>query len=281
MMSIKLPQDRYIKVGGVNTRYWQSGDKGSAVVLVHGLGGFCENWMHNIEPLAKNHRVYAMDLLGFGRTDKTPLVKDMYTLVQFISDFMDTKKIDKASLVGNSLGGGLVLQFALQFPQKVEKLVLVDNAGMGRDVIADFRLCSLPFLGEFLIKPSLKGTEKLWYKIVHNPALVTPELVKMCYELGSLPGATESLLSALRAGIDFFGQRNKLTKLLLKDLNKLNIPTLIFWGRQDRIIPIKHAPIASASIPNAKLTVFDKCGHMPMFEYPEGFNKLTLDFLAT
>lgn len=158
--------------------------------------------------------------------------------------------------------------------------MLTDNAGMGRGVIVDFKACSLPFLGEMLIKPSLEGTEKLWYKIVYDPALVTPDLVKMCYELGSLPGAPESLLSVLRSGINFFGQKTKLTKLLLKDLKKINVPTLIFWGRQDRIIPVGHASIVTAKIPNAKLVVFDKCGHMPMLEYPEGFNKITLEFLA-
>lgn len=151
---------------------------------------------------------------------------------------------------------------------------------MGRDVIIDFKVCSLPFFGGMLTKPSLQGTENLWKKIVYNPALVTPELVKMCYELGSLPGATESLLCVVHASIDIFGQRTKLTKILLKDLNKINVPTLIFWGRQDRIIPVKHASIAAARIPKAKLVVFDKCGHMPMFEYPDGFNKITLDFLA-
>ncbi len=279
-MQTSLPQDRYVKVGNINTRFWQAGDKGSAVVLVHGLGGFIENWMYNVETLAQRHRVYAMDLVGFGRSDKTPLVKDVYVLVQFISDFMDTQKISKATLVGNSLGAGLVLLFALQFPQKVEKLVLVDNAGMGRDVIIDFRLCSLPYLGELLIKPSLKGTEKLWKKIVYDPALVTPELIKMCYELGTLPGATKSLLSVLRSGINLCGQRATLTKLLLKDLGKITAPTLVLWGRQDRIISVKHAQIAVAKIPGAKLQIYDKCGHMPMFERPVEFNKLVLDFLA-
>jgi pimeloyl-ACP methyl ester carboxylesterase len=279
-MVASLQQDRYIKVGNINTRYWQAGNKGSAVILVHGLGGFCENWMYNIVPLAKQHRVYAMDLVGFGRSDKIPLVRDMDTLVQFINDFMDKLKIGKATLIGNSLGGGLVLQFTLQFPQKVEKLVLVDNAGMGRDVIIDFKLCSVPCLGEVLIKPSLKGVEKLWQKIVCDPTLVTPELVKMCYELGTLPNATKSLLSVLRAGINLCGQRTKLTKPLLENLDKINVPTLIFWGRQDRIIPVKHATITTMKIPYAKLIVFDKCGHMPMFEYPEGFNKLVLNFLV-
>jgi 4,5:9,10-diseco-3-hydroxy-5,9,17-trioxoandrosta-1(10),2-diene-4-oate hydrolase len=257
-----------------------AGDKGSPVVLVHGLGGFIENWMHNIDTLAQGHRVFAMDLVGFGRSDKTPLVKNIYTLVQFISDFMDTMKIKKASMVGNSLGGGLVLLFALQFPEKVEKLVLVDNAGMGRDVIIDFRVCSLPFLGEVLIRPSLKGTENLWKKIVYDPVLVTSELVKMCYELGSLPGATKSLLSVLRAGINLCGQRSKLTKPLLKDLGKIVAPTLVFWGKQDRIIPVSHAQITTSKIRGAKLHIFDRCGHMPMFERPDEFNKIVLNFLA-
>jgi 4,5:9,10-diseco-3-hydroxy-5,9,17-trioxoandrosta-1(10),2-diene-4-oate hydrolase len=278
-MLAALPQDKYVKVGKVNARYWQAGNKGSAVVLVHGLGGFVENWMHNVDALAKQHRVYAMDLVGFGRTDKPP-VNDMYTLVQFISDFMDTLKIDKTTLVGNSLGGGLVLQFALQFPQKVEKLVLVDNAGMGRDVIVDFRVCSLPWLGELLIKPSLKGTEKLWKQIVHDQNLVTPELVKMCYGLGSLPGATKTLLSVLRSGINFGGQRGKLTKTLIKDLGTIKAPTLVIWGRDDKIIPAAHAQVAVSKIAGAKLHIFDHCGHMPMFEYPDKFNKMVLDFLA-
>ena len=174
---MSLPQDRYIKVGNINTRYWAAGDKGSAVVLVHGLGGFMENWVYNVDALAQQHRVYAMDLLGFGRSDKTPLIRDINVLVKFINDFMEVMNIEKASLIGNSLGGGLVLQFALDYPEKVEKLVLVDNAGMGRDVIIDFKICSLPLLGELLSRPGLKATARLWKEIVYDAKLVTPELV--------------------------------------------------------------------------------------------------------
>src|SRR4030042_165689 len=178
-MPAPLPPDRFIKVGNINTRYWTAGDKGSAVVLVHGLGGFIENWAYNVAALAEQHRVYAMDMVGFGRSDKTPLTHDMNVLVKLLNDFMKTQDIAKASLVGNSLGGGLVLQFALDFPEKVARLVLVDSAGMGKDVILDFKLCSLPILGEFLTRPSLKGTARLWKEIVLDSALVTPELGKL------------------------------------------------------------------------------------------------------
>ncbi len=279
-ISEKSPQDRYVKVGDINTRFWSAGEKGSAIILVHGLGGFIENWISNIGPLSKDHRVYAMDLLGFGRTDKAPLTPDLNDLVVFIHDFMKTQGIASASLVGNSLGGGLVLQFALKYPEEVEKLVLVDNAGMGRGVIFDFKLCSLPLLGELLIRPNPKSTASLWKKIVYDSSLLTPELLDLSYRLAAEPGAKQALLVALRAGIDLFGQRAALVRQLIGSLAGLNKPVLITWGRQDRIIPFAHARLALEKIPGARLEVFESCGHMPQLEHPDKFNKLVLDFLA-
>lgn len=277
---MQMPEERYIKVGNINTRYLMAGDKGTPVVLVHGLGGSIENWVKNIDPLARSHRVYAPDLKGFGRTDKTPLLRDLDELVQFIGDFMQVMHIEKASLVGNSLGGGLVLQFAVNFPQKVAKLVLVDNAGMGRAVIVNFKVVSIPIIGELLSKTSKKGTAGLWRKIVFDPSLVTDELVEQTYQLAILPGASKALLAALRAGISFRGQRASLTRPLLESAAKLSVPTLVVWGQQDRIIPVAHAQIAVKTIPGARLQLFDRCGHMPQLEHPDEFNNLVLEFLA-
>jgi len=279
-MSTRPPEDRFIKVGNINTHYWAVGDKGSTVVLVHGLGGFAENWVHNVDALAEQHRVYVPDLVGFGRSDKTPLIHDMNVLEKFISDFMETMNIEKASLVGNSLGGGLVLQFALDYPEKVEKLVLADNAGMGRDVIPDYKICSLPVLGELLTRPSLKSTARLWKEIVYDTALITPALVNLAYGFIRQPGAKKALLAALRTGINLGGQRANLVNLLLNRLNTMTAPTLVVWGRQDRIIPVAHAQVAIAKIPGARLEIFDRCGHMPQLEHPDRFNRLVLDFLA-
>ncbi len=279
-MSIQPPQDRYIKVGNINTRFWAAGDKGTVVVLVHGLGGSIENWVHNIDALAQHHRVYAMDLVGFGRAEKTPLTHDLNVLGEFIDDFMKTQSVEKASLVGNSLGGGLVLRFAIDYPGKVEKLVLVDNAGMGRGVILDFKVASLPLIGEFLTRPSRKGTARLWKKVVYDSSLVTEKLVEEGYGLFTLPGARKALLATVRACINLSGQRADLTGLLISKLGTITAPTLIFWGQQDRILPLAHAHIAAKKIPNARLHIFDRCGHMPQFEHSEEFNKLVLDFLA-
>jgi 4,5:9,10-diseco-3-hydroxy-5,9,17-trioxoandrosta-1(10),2-diene-4-oate hydrolase len=279
-MSVQLPPDQYIKVGNINTRFWAAGEKGTAVILIHGLGGFIENWVHNVNALAQQHRVYAMDLVGFGRSDKTPLTHDLNDLVRFINDFMKIQNIEKASLVGNSLGGGLVLQFTLEFPEKVEKLVLVDNAGMGRDVILDFKLCSLPFVGELLTRPSLKGTARLWKKIVYDSSLITSELVELSYRLAAQPSAQKALLAPLRAGINLLGQRAELIRPLIDSLAGIIKPVLITWGQQDRIIPVAHARVAVDKIPGARLEIFDRCGHMPQLEHPGKFNKLVLDFLA-
>jgi len=279
-MSTRSPRDRYIKVGNINTRFWAAGDKGTAVVLVHGLGGSIENWVYNIDALAQHHHVYAMDLVGFGRSEKPPLTHNINVLVRFINDFMETQRIEKTSLVGNSLGGGLVLQFAIDFPGKVKKLVLVDNAGMGRAVIIDFKVASFPLIGELLTMPSRKGIARLWKKIVYDSSLVTEGLVEEGYGLITLPGARKSLLAALRAGINLSGQRADMVDFLISKLGTITAPTLITWGQQDRILPLAHAHIAAKKIPSARLHIFDRCGHMPQFEHPEEFNKLVLDFLA-
>ncbi len=279
-MSMQAPKDQYIKVGTINTRFWVSGDKGTPVILVHGLGGSIENWVHNIDSLGQRHHVYALDLKGFGRSDKTPVLRNLDELVQFFNDFMAVQHIDKASLVGNSMGGGLVLAFAIQFPQKVDKLVLVDNALMGRDVILDLRLLSLPILGELLSRPSPKATANLWRKIVFDASLVTEELVKQTYQLATLPGASKALLATLRAGIGIRGQRAHLTRQLLDSIGSITAPTMVIWGQQDHIIPVAHAQIAAAKIPGAKLQIFEQCGHMPQLEYPDKFNALVLEFLA-
>jgi pimeloyl-ACP methyl ester carboxylesterase len=276
----RQPEDRFIKIDGIKTRYWVAGKGGSAVVLVHGLGGFMENWVNNINALAEHHRVYAMDLLGFGRTDKIPLIRNINTLVKFINDFMETLHIQKASLVGNSLGGGLVIQLALNYPEKVAKLVLVDNAGMGREVLLDFRLCSLTILGDLLMRPGIESAGKLWKKIVYDPKLITEELLLLSFGMIYQPGAKKAMLAALRTGINLLGQRAKLTTLLLSRLAKISVPALVVWGKEDKIIPVAHAQIAVNKIPGAKLKIFENCGHMPQFERPEEFNKLVLDFLA-
>lgn len=280
-MIVKLQmQDRYVEIGPVNTRYWVSGEKGPTVLLIHGLGGSLENWKGNIEALAENHRVYALDLVGFGYSDKPQMRYTFAALARFVNDFMAARQIDRASLVGLSLGGAVSLQFVHQFPHKVEKLVLVDSAGLGYGLPLPLRLATLPLLGELLFWPIRRGTINFLKSSIHDPALITVELIDFTHRLAGLPGARQAFLSLVRNQGTFWGPRRETAQSLNDELGHINVPTLIVWGQQDRVVPVAHAYGAQRSIPNARLHIFDPCGHLPQLERPDEFNALLLDFLA-
>ncbi len=283
-MSAQEPQDQYVMVGNVNTRFWAAGDKGTAVILLHLGGGSVEDWVHNINALAQRHRVYAIDLVGAGRSDKPKLPsnwKDFsdYT-AQFISDFMETQHLERASLVGNCIGGYHSLYFALRFPDKLDKLVLVASWGFGSDTPFLLRLFKLPVIGELIARPSRGFIARFWKTMVYDQALITDEIVEMYYQMASLPGAKKSALTMLRAIEDFRGARADIMRYLTDNLPTITTPTLIIWGQQDSYRPVVHAYVAKEKIPNSELRIFDPCGHLPHFERPEDFNKLLLEFLA-
>jgi 4,5:9,10-diseco-3-hydroxy-5,9,17-trioxoandrosta-1(10),2-diene-4-oate hydrolase len=142
-------------------------------------------------------------------------------------------------------------------------------------------LTSLPLLGEILSKPSRGGTERILRECVYDPALITEEVIAMYYRIGSLPGAQRCLLATLRAAINFLGIRPEIYRPILEDSGRITSETLIIWGVQDRILPVKHAYIGKDTIPNARLKIYDQCGHLPQFEIPEAFNQLVLDFLES
>ncbi len=279
MKKLQLPKDQFIKIGSVNTRYWSIGNKGTEVLLVHGLGGFAENWMFNIEALAKHFQVYVLDMVGFGKSDKPKTSYIIDDFVQFINEFMEKKKIEKTNLIGHSLGGGIILQFALKFPKKVNKLIIVSSAGLGKEVSIIFKMASLPIIGELVTRPSRKGTAKFYKEVVYDKTILTDDLIEEGYQMSSLPGAQRSFLKTNRAFINFFGCKSKVINPIKINLHKIVVPTLIIWGRQDQILPVSHASTAEKSIPNATLQIFEKCGHIPMIECIEDFNSMVVKFL--
>jgi len=193
---------------------------------------------------------------------------------------MEAQNIDRVSLIGHSLGGGVSLQFTIQFPDKVDKLVLVNSAGLGKEVSLLFRLPTLPIIGELLTRPSRKGTANLLKECVHDPAVVTDELIELGYSLAALPGAQNSFLSMVRTLGNFRGIRKDVLRSIVDNFTTITAPTLVFWGQQDRILPVAHAYVAEKRIPNARLHIFDPCGHLTQLERPEEFNSLVLEFLA-
>jgi len=279
-MKEKLPEDRYTQVKGLNIRYWKIGDSGFPVILIHGLGASAEIWMHNIESLSQYYTVYVPDVVGFGRSEKPPGPFSPSDLTRFIGDFMDELGIEKAHLVGQSLGGGIALQTALQFPDKVDKLALVGSAGLGREVIYSLRLMSLPGIGELLSRPSRIGVKIFFSLAVKNKEVLTEDFLETYYELFRLPGAQRFLLKTVRGIIGMRGGKDDIILPIMTNLHKITQPALILWGKQDQILPVRHADFAHEKLPDSVLHLFDLCGHVVNLERPQEFNRIVLEFLS-
>ncbi|MFY9315002.1 MAG: alpha/beta fold hydrolase [Burkholderiales bacterium] len=271
--------DRYIQVGTIKARYWAAGEGGAPIVLLHGFGASVELWRFTLPALAKHHRVLAVDLPGFGRSDKPEAPYTLSYLAAFVRDFLDAMGMPRATLVGNSLGGGVALRFALDFPARLERLGLVAPAALGRGGSPLLRLMSLPGVGELLSRPSRAGTARLFRLATHNPAVVTDTIVDEAYQLARLPGTQRGFLGALRALVNPLGQRREIFGPILDGLPLIAAPTLVLWGRQDRFVPVAHAGAARA-ISGVRVEVWDPCGHLPMIERPGKFSALLLDFLS-
>jgi 4,5:9,10-diseco-3-hydroxy-5,9,17-trioxoandrosta-1(10),2-diene-4-oate hydrolase len=279
-MDLQRPVDQYVQVRDIRTRFWSLGVGNSYAILLHGLGGHVENWAPNIAALAWGRQVFALDLVGFGRTDKPAGRHSIPFLVEFINDFMTVKGIPWAALIGESLGGAIALRFALDRPDQVEKLVLADSVGFGRDVSIYLRIPTLPLLGELLTRPSREASARNLRRSFHDPNLVSEESIDEDYQLSLLPGAHSSLLRTLRASANLWGFKNETFRPVLERAKEIRMPSLIIWGAQDRTLPLALGRRAAQVLPNAQLHIFDRCGHEPNMVLPDEFNQLVKAFLS-
>jgi pimeloyl-ACP methyl ester carboxylesterase len=280
MNTTQLIQDQYTKVNSINTRYWSAGTQGSPIILLHGGGSSIEVWEQNIQALAHRHRVFAFDMVGTGLSDKPAVTYSLDYQLQFLKAFLDMLDIQTASLIGNSMGGGIALRFALEFPERVGKLGLISSFGLGREIdITDRLLAAFPAIAKW-VPPSRRVVRMVLKSCVYDPRSVPEAWIELNYRRFNLPGQKEALISLLVANLDFWGVRREVFSPIVQHLDRINIPTLIIWGKQDSITPVAHAYVAAQKIFNSHLHVFERCGHWAQVEYPENFNRLVLEFLA-
>lgn len=273
--------DKFIEIAGIRTRYWQAGNKGPEVVLIHGLGSSVEDWDSNVTALARHHRVFALDLAGCGRSDK-PQRYDyaLPSLARFILAFMSARDVGSAHLVGFSMGARLALECAHLAPARVRSLIVAAPAAVGRETLFDFRLISIPGLGELLTIPHAFGIRILLRKAFADPSKVSREMVRERLRLARLPGAQAAFLRILRGLVRFSGFHAEVTADVQSWLAQVTCPTLVIWGLQDRFVPHRHAEILRARLPNCEVKFYDKSGHLPQSEQAEAFNRDALAFLA-
>jgi len=276
----ELFDDRYVDVGPFRTRFWTAGTAGSTVVLLAGIGCTVLEWQKNIAALASRHRVYAFDMLGHGLTAKPP--RDCYSLADlacFALDFLSAQGEESAHFVGSSLGGRIALECARLAPSRVKSMILVAPAGVGRETALTMRLATAPVLGELMTRPSRMGLRMLWRPAFYDPSFVTDRFIETKYALAAAPGAQQAVLRTLRGFVSIAGFRLEQVAALQAIMRTMFHPTLIIWGRQDKLVPAEHARVLEARLPRSKTILFDACGHLPQIEQAHLFNSAVLEFL--
>ncbi len=182
--SSELPKDQYININGINTRYWSAGKEGKpAVILIHGFAASVEIWQHNILALSKNHRVYALDLVGFGCSDKPSADYTPAFLVNHVNGFVNALKTKKATVVGLSMGGGTAILYTLAYPDKVKKLVLIDSAGLGDKIFFGFQFLSIPYVGEWITQPTTFWTYQFFKPAVRDSKILDTSFIDFYVKL--------------------------------------------------------------------------------------------------
>jgi pimeloyl-ACP methyl ester carboxylesterase len=257
---------------------------GPVVVLIHGVAGSSATWDPVIEPLADRYTVVAPDLVGHGESAKP---RGDYSLGAFASGIRDLLQAighERATIVGHSLGGGVAMQLAYQFPERCERLVLVSSGGLGREVNFLLRAATLP--GSEWVIPLLASNRVLgagdWIgRLVGRAGLrAGSDLEEIWRSLGSLhdAGARQAFVYTLRSMVDPGGQRVSARDRLY--LAK-EMPTLIVWGGSDRIIPAHHGREAHEAMPGSRFETFQNAGHFPHRDDPLRFVRTLDDFIRS
>jgi len=258
----RLPELRTASFFGRSLRYYDTGS-GPPLVLIHGIGGDADEWAFCFDALGAQHRVIALDLLGFGRSDKPAIEYSIAVFVEVLDHFLRGLDIARASLVGNSLGGWTAAAFALRFPQRVDKVVLVDTAGVWSGP------ADLPF---DLHVSTLAHMRYVMEHVFYDKSLATDELVDLAYRqhLERGDGSTiDRLLQNLRDG------RERLDDTI----GQLSMPVLVIWGEQDELIPVENGRRIQELVRGSRLEVIPQCGHLPALEKPAEFVQAVLDFM--
>ena len=278
MLAYRTLPDRFVNLGPHRVRYWQAGDRGTPIVLVHALGASVEFWARVMPELAKRHRVYALDLIGFGQSDKPDAAYSEAFMASVVSDFVDTMQLERFHLIGNSMGGAVSQRVAREMPHRVDRLVLVCSGGLGRGISPRVCLLSVPLLGELLARPRPEFTRRLIRggMVVREGAC--DELLDANVTYSRSPGASRSFLRTLRGGVRRDGQRPDIVEAHRSAFGQLVPPTLVMWGDRDPIIPTDYLDAIQA-MPRLSVHRFEGCGHYPQLERPEQFCAVVLDYL--
>jgi len=274
---------KYLELHGDRVAYQDAGRGDEALLLIHGMAGSSETWRAVISQLSTKYRVVAPDLLGHGQSAKPRSDYSLGAFAVLLRDLLDELRISRATVIGQSLGGGVAMQFAYQHPDYCQRLVLISSGGLGPDVGWTLRLLSAPgaelILPVIAPPPVVTAGNKLrsWFTA---GGIQSPRAAEMWSAYSSLADAQtrQAFLKTLRSVVDYRGQS-------VSALNRLHLtsdlPTMVIWGDQDRMIPIKHGYAVHDARPGCRLEVLAGVGHFPHVERPGHVVDLIDDFIDT
>lgn len=242
--------------------------QGAPVLFIHGIGGWAENWLPTL-PVFRNFRCIIPDIPGFGRSSALPEVTHQ-KLIESLLRLLDAEGIERTMLVGNSLGGGLALRMALDYPDRFSHLVLATAAGIQKDIAFAFKLGLLPGIGEVALGHMRRIFELRWRIQFGNKALVTPDFLEELSRFSLEFDCRPTYLGLLRRSTGLLGLKDVVTD----ELSDLRQPTLLTWGTKDSVLPVAHGHFAAKRVPNIHFELFEGAGHYPHWEQPDRFNAL-------
>ncbi|MGK2881145.1 MAG: alpha/beta fold hydrolase [Mycobacterium sp.] len=265
-------------------RAFRVAGSGPALLLIHGIGDNSTTWHSVHNALARRFTVIAPDLLGHGRSDKPRADYSVAAYANGMRDLLGYLDIERVTVVGHSLGGGVAMQFSYQFPQLVERLILVGTGGVTKDVNVALRIASLPMGGEGLallrlplVLPAMQVVGHVAGALLGSTGLGRdmPDVLRVLAGLPE-PSASSAFTRTLRAVVDWRGQ---VVSMLDRCYLTESVPVQLIWGAQDVVIPVSHAHLAHSAMPGSRLEIFPRSGHFPFHDYPERFVEVIENFV--
>ena len=275
-LGVRGARRRLIETNSGRAAFIQAG-AGPLLILLHGLGTSSETWLPTIRELADRFTVIAPDLAGHGRASGAPLRGSVEPLVKALDDLCAKLGLESAAVVGHSLGGLVAVRFALNHPDRVSHLVLVDAGGIGEEMSWLLRLAAIPVLGRLVFGPS-----RLWLRH-YNDRLSVPRgtidtnLLRSIHQSRALHVTAEFMRRAVGSSADLLGPVE--SAYLLPRLGEIAAPVLVMWGEQDRLFPVAQLEGVRETCPLVEIHTFPDVGHWPYAEVPDEFNAALIDFL--
>jgi len=274
LLGLEVSQ-RFYDAGGIRTRCIETGT-GPCLIFLHGTGGHAEAFIKNLHTHGRRFRTIALDMIGHGFTEKPDLDYTPAVYARHLRDFMDAAGIERAHVHGESLGAWVAAWFALEYPDRVERLVLNTAGGLRSDptVMAKVRDSTLEAVRNVTRETVRRRLE--W--LVFDKASMTDEMVAIRHRIYSQPG----MVPAMEHVLCLQDEATRRPYLLTPDrLSKIHHRTLVLWTSHDPTAPVEIGREAARHIPDSEFVVMDECGHWPQFEKPDEFNRIHLNFLVT